>query len=226
MELSRFMPWSLALMCLAIVANLYSGLMAGEGHRACCPKCHQVCVLEVSEDSESKYCWKVESKTVCIPKVRFSWQWPWEKNACGPQCDGTQCDGKRCDALPCDNMHDIAGKCVGDCCNRSRVARTRKVCVLVKHEYECPSCKYSWVLKEPSQAACAAGEEVSSAIAPLNVADQTTTALPLGQSNPLSSGMSLPIPKPQVEYSLRDTAPIAEPSQSKTVMTLGDLPRD
>lgn len=90
----------------------------GKGHELCrsrafCPHCGEACYPTVSKDKETKTCWNVETKTICIPKVRF----PWEKD-CGK-------DGK-------------------DGCPTPKCGRTKNVNVLMKHEYECSTCKYSW----------------------------------------------------------------------------------
>lgn len=93
----------------------------------CCPKCSTPCTLKVEEGTEEKHCWNIKSKTVCIPKVRFSWQWPWDPK--------TSCASKGCDQ----NCDGGCGKCLPPIYGRSRT-----ICVLEKHTYECPKCKYTW----------------------------------------------------------------------------------
>ncbi|MEM7476813.1 MAG: hypothetical protein AAF483_17655 [Planctomycetota bacterium] len=101
----------------------------GNCKKSCCPKCKTPCVLKVEQGTEEKHCWKIEEKVVCIPRVTFSWQWPWEKKSkgCSSGCD-TDCDGSCCTPN----------------CPPPKLARSRTVKTLVKHEYECPVCKYSW----------------------------------------------------------------------------------
>ena len=87
-----------------------------------CPHCGEPCMATVTKGKETKHCWEVEAKTICIPKVRF----PWE--LCGKGC------GKGCGGKDCGNSTCLPPKC----------GRTKCVRVLVKHEYECTVCKYSF----------------------------------------------------------------------------------
>lgn len=121
----------LGLIVLAIVSTMLNTSYAVKHKKQCCPKCSTPCVLKVSEGTESKHCWKIESKTICIPKVRFSWQWPGQKKKSCGNCDSS-CDGT----------------CGKSCCEPPIFGRSREICVLIKHEYECPQCKYSWEPKE------------------------------------------------------------------------------
>jgi hypothetical protein len=91
--------------------------VAGDGKHGGvhCPRCHEPCYATVTKGTETKHCWNVEYKTICIPKVTF----PWEVHGKG------KAGGKDC-AVP--------AKC----------GRTKTVRVLVKEEYECSVCKYSW----------------------------------------------------------------------------------
>lgn len=122
---------------LLLVTVLPSTLFAGGVCRSCCPKCNTPCVLNVEEGTETKHCWKLEEKTVCIPRVTFSWQWPFQKKK---TCGGASCDQAGCVT----------------CCKPPKIARSRTVCVLVKHEYECPVCKYTWEPKKtvPCESDC------------------------------------------------------------------------
>lgn len=86
----------------------------GELGRVFCPHCGDPCYPTVTKGKETKHCWNVDSKTICIPKVRF----PWE--SCGK------------------------GKGGKNGCPPPKCGRTKQVNVLVKHEYECSTCKYSW----------------------------------------------------------------------------------
>jgi hypothetical protein len=86
----------------------------GFGKRVHCPQCSEPCYPTVSKDMEKKHCWCVETKTICIPKIRF----PWEHSS---DC----CDSK-------------------DGCPPPKCGRTKCVRLLVKKEYECPVCKYNF----------------------------------------------------------------------------------
>ncbi len=130
--------------CLAITF-LGSTNAIGQCTEACCPKCSTPCVLKVSPGTETRYCWKLESKTVCIPRVRFSWQWPWEKKE---PCRDPSCDGH-----------------CGTCCPPPLKGRSRQICVLVKHEYECPKCKYSWEPVSADDCCASGGEETEPTLA-------------------------------------------------------------
>jgi hypothetical protein len=79
-----------------------------------CPHCGDPCYPTVTKGKETKHSWDVEAKTICIPKVRF----PWEKD-CGKKSGGGNCPAPKC-------------------------GRTKCVNVLMKYEYECSTCKYSW----------------------------------------------------------------------------------
>ena len=117
-------------------------------------------VKEVKEEKESRTCFKIECKTICIPPVRLPWQ------ACPPM-----------------------------------TATTRKVRVLVEDSYECPKCKYTWKVVEPSKAEPAEAPSGGAATTRPPVITATFGVDPrTGQSIPTSAG--------------RDAAgqPIASPS--------------
>jgi len=103
---------------IAFSAAMFAGraVVAGEGCGAKCPSCDYVCEMTVDSSPEKKSCWKIEYKPVCIPKVTFPWQ-----RGC------TSC-GK-------------SGKGGKGCAGCNGCAKIKYVKVLVKHEYECPSCK-------------------------------------------------------------------------------------
>jgi hypothetical protein len=63
---------------------------------------------------EKKTCFDVEEKAICIPPITF----PWEKS---------QGKGKG-----------------GDCAVGPRCGKVKIVRVLVKQQYECAQCKYTW----------------------------------------------------------------------------------
>jgi len=94
-----------------------------------CPACNHCCELKAEAVEETKDCFNVESKVICIPRVVFPWQ---HKKLLG--C-------KRCDGVGCNN-------CVHN------GARARRVCVLTIDSYKCPACDYSWT---PIQKPCATG---------------------------------------------------------------------
>ena len=79
--------------------------------------------------TKEKSCFKVETKQICIPKVRFPWH---------PKVDCGSCDG-------CDS----GGHCTARC------GRVKTILVLKKHKYECPDCKYTWEVA--SSGACDSG---------------------------------------------------------------------
>ena len=81
----------------------------------CCPHCGEACHPTVTKETETKKCWDVETKAICIPKVRF----PWHKASAGK---GIAKDG----------------------CRPTLWGRVKHVNVLVFHEYECQVCKYTW----------------------------------------------------------------------------------
>ena len=46
-----------------------------------CPQCHHYCKLSVDKEKVKNYCWEVECKPICVPRVHF----PWECG-CPPKC--------------------------------------------------------------------------------------------------------------------------------------------
>ena len=105
-------------LAIAFSLAMFAGraVVAGEGCGAKCPSCDYTCEMTVDNSPVKKHCWRVEYKPVCIPKVTF----PWQRG-----CDSCGKSGK-------------GGKgCAG--CNGC--AKVKYVKVLVKEEYECPSCK-------------------------------------------------------------------------------------
>lgn len=115
----------LQLLALALAATIagtpaFAGDHGHNGHgkggqRAFCPHCGDACYPTVTKGKETKHCWNVETKAICIPKVRF----PWEKSCCDKGCGKDGCVPPKC-------------------------GRTKYVDILLKHEYECSTCKYSW----------------------------------------------------------------------------------
>ena len=103
-----------------------------------CPSCQQFCCQLKSEPSEEeRYCWKVECKEICVPRVVFPWQN--KKHRHGHGCSG--CDSG-CDSCSADGCCGGATCC--DACRCNNGAFVVKVKSLKKHKYTCPSCKYSW----------------------------------------------------------------------------------
>lgn len=95
-----------------------NGLRGGKkaGHRGVfCPHCGEACYPTVTKGKETRHYFEVEAKEICIPKVRF----PWEAGAKGK----------------------VGGK---DGCATPKCGHLKTVHVLVKQEYECSVCKYSW----------------------------------------------------------------------------------
>jgi len=90
------------------------GESIGHRGRAFCPHCGEACYPTVTKGKETKHCFDTETKTICIPKVRFPWEIGWGKGKGKDEC--------------------VTPKC----------GRTKTVNVLIKHEYECSVCKYSW----------------------------------------------------------------------------------
>ncbi len=125
----------LQLLALAAVAMLATtSVLAGKpqlaqcsdcrvGKQVHCPHCSKPCSPTVSKDMETKHCWCVETKTICIPKVRF----PWERHQ---DC----CESK-------------------NGCPPPKCGRTKCVRVLVKKEYECPVCKYKFDVEKDANCA-------------------------------------------------------------------------
>lgn len=105
-----------ALVAIAVTANVAA--TAGESNRrqrACCPRCGEACYRTVSVGKEKKHCWVVDTKTICIPKVRFPWERDRDKDGCCKKG-----------------------------CPSPKSGRTKCVRVLLKCEYECEVCKYHW----------------------------------------------------------------------------------
>ena len=111
------------LLALSLGLLLTSTTSAGECDN-CIQKCHscgeKVCCTYAKPGEETKHCWEVECKEVCIPAVRF----PWE---CWGAKDKTQC------------VDD------GFCLSRwlpIKCGKVKTVRVLKKVEYKCPKCEY------------------------------------------------------------------------------------
>lgn len=95
--------------------------------KLCCPVCSTPCALKVENDEEENHCWITKGEKVCIPRVRFSWQ-------------------RLTDPKYVSSTFRAHGS---KCCQTPLLGKSRTVCVLEKHTYSCPKCKYSW---EPMEA--------------------------------------------------------------------------
>jgi hypothetical protein len=121
----------LALVAVAVTANTAAALAGEACHQAkrsqcsCCPKCGEACYPTVSVGKEKRHCWEVDTKTICIPRVRF----PWEKDCGDKGCCKTECAQPKC-------------------------GRTKCVNVLLKRTYECDICKYRWNGNPTKQGKC------------------------------------------------------------------------
>lgn len=70
---------ALALLAAALFVTPTSKGVADNFPTACCHVCGQkVCYPEAKVEKETRHCWEVECKEICIPAIRF----PWMK--CGP----------------------------------------------------------------------------------------------------------------------------------------------
>ena len=49
--------------------------------RVQCPCCKHICKLSIEESADTKHCWQIECKPICIPHVTFPWQ-----SCCSPKC--------------------------------------------------------------------------------------------------------------------------------------------
>jgi hypothetical protein len=92
-----------------------------KGCRVRCPNCCHECVFSAEKAKETKSCYDVECKEICIPRIVF----PWQKCGCGK-------GGKGC------------GDGKSGCCSHHNGAKSKSVRVLVKYEYECSVCAYKW----------------------------------------------------------------------------------
>lgn len=124
-----------AVAMLAVAATAYAGddsdCKSGHlgpkthcGRFVHCPHCNHTCSLSIGKDKETKHCFDVECKPICIPRVTF----PWQRSACCDQGGKGSCGD--CGKSGCGGGHNGA--------------KTKSVRVLKKYEYECPKCKYTW----------------------------------------------------------------------------------
>lgn len=145
--MQRTFSSSIAALLLAAVSAAQAG-DEHDGKSSCgcsvhCPRCSAPCEMSVTKDKVEKSCWKVECKTICIPRITFPWQ------SCGG-CKGIACDGK-CDSQHCTQKDGHGGlrgdrdRCPDTTCHLpTKCGRSKNVRVLVKDKYECSVCKYAW----------------------------------------------------------------------------------
>ena len=114
-----------------------------------CPKCKYCCELNVEEVKEQKHCWKIECEEICVPRIVFPWQ-NRHLGCCktGSCATSRSCTGECCGRTCCGSA---GGKCCKTNHNGARVKTVRK---LVKHDYECPACEYSWTPKKVCARGC------------------------------------------------------------------------
>ena len=122
-QIKRITLYSVLVIAIGLLATTIKPIAVAatcECASACNDRCPN-CKLEIKKEPVKKHFYTVECKTICIPRVTC----PWEK-PCERICDGT---------------------CASDCCTcpfPCKGARTRKVKVIRKFEYECEKCKYKW----------------------------------------------------------------------------------
>ena len=121
---------SLAVMCvlLSYTSSVEAGFFNGKAKPAgCCDNarcepCSYTCCPEVKTVKVKKYCWEVECKPVCIPKVNCPLFSFFRKDNCDP-----------CTEL------DACGRPLSSLC-----AEVRTVKKLKKVDYECEKCVVEW----------------------------------------------------------------------------------
>jgi hypothetical protein len=106
----------------------------------CCPRCScSCCKLKVDEGEHEKYCWEIECKEICVPRVVFPWQNPGlcRSEGCHAGRRAGGCDG-------CEGCSSCAGGGCGGRCVKHNGAFVVKVKIPKKHKYKCPKCEYEW----------------------------------------------------------------------------------
>lgn len=112
------------------------GKSGGKGHGSVfCPHCGEACYPTVTKGKETRVCFETESKTICIPKVRF----PWQGAGLNLSFRNSHGKGKGKASGGCMDCGGTDGNCLP-----TRCGHTKDVNVLIKHEYECSVCKYTW----------------------------------------------------------------------------------
>ncbi|MDP6444943.1 MAG: hypothetical protein QGG36_02355 [Pirellulaceae bacterium] len=111
-----------------------------------CPRCTEPCYPTVSKGTETRYCFRVESKAICIPRITFPWQTAGKggdgSHKAGGKGHGGHGKGRDCG---CGGKgKGLRGDSGKNCAEPADCGRIKYVNVLVKHEYECSACKYTW----------------------------------------------------------------------------------
>lgn len=71
----RSLQFTMAILLCSVVGPAMAGDPdAGHGRGWFCRKCSEPCFPKVSKEKETRYCWDVDTKTICIPRVRFPWE--------------------------------------------------------------------------------------------------------------------------------------------------------
>ena len=118
----RYTAFALLLIGCLWAASVPAGEPVGKsGHGRClfCPRCSEPCFPSVTTEAETRHCWDVECKTICIPRVRFPWEGGGLKGGKG-----------------------ICG-CLPPKCGKAKCVKG-----LMKCEYECDVCKYKWEVED------------------------------------------------------------------------------
>lgn len=161
---------------IAIAGDHHNKKGHGErDHGLFCPRCAEPCYPTVTKAKETRHCWGVETKTICIPRITWPWEtWGDNGKGKGKACDNggkTACDGKAgCGRGKCGRGK--GAKCPEVNCIEPKCGRTRTVNVLMKHSYECSVCKYTWDAGKGKASPKAAPPQLDSAAAPVKAPTQ------------------------------------------------------
>ena len=157
-----------------------------------CPDCsecfpEETCSVRVEQIEETKECFEIDVKTICIPKVVPPWKQQNNTRSCGGSCDGA-CDGNAlggCDSGGCDGQGGCcdSGQCPTrnfslckkagcdpnaphKCCPSSECAEVRSVKILKVKKYKCPSCRCRWEVVKPQLPAVPETPQTQPAVVP------------------------------------------------------------
>lgn len=121
----------------------HGGLLGHRGGGLLCPRCTEPCYPTVTKGKETKHCWDVEQKVICIPRIT----WPWEAKAKSGHGKGH--GHAKSDACGCGAKGKGKGAhCPDANCIQPKCGRTKVVNVLMKVPYECSVCKYSFEINK------------------------------------------------------------------------------
>lgn len=112
-----------------------------------CPKCNSCCEFKAEATKETKHCYKIECEEICVPRIVFPWQ---NRHLKGGKTTQSSCGCSGCSNRSCSGCSSCGGSCSYCKSVRHNGARVITVRRFKKHEYECPTCKYSWSVKQPS----------------------------------------------------------------------------